>query len=187
MPKVKWVDYSGATPILLPVEILHCWQGFYLPADSDDSPDLILPEGGFNICDDFSFDNPKTDYDRACALGGIPAVQKIAVGPGHGLVFATGRDRLTWWPQQRMLVNGGCLPEVARLGKVEWSEELVWQTADAQFVLMNACEHGAARSKKDSFDVRLAPGEYGVECGFYGWAGRDPSLDLFRFVRKTRL
>jgi hypothetical protein len=181
----NFVDYSGAAPILLPVSILRYWRGFYLPADPDDDddlPDLEIAEGAFNICDDFDFENPKTDYDRACSLGGIPAVQMISVGPGKGLVFATELDPLSWWPRMQTLVNGGGLPEPARLEKVEWSDELVWQNDDAEFILMNACDHGCAPRKNDSFNVHLPSGEYVVQRGEYGWAGNDLALVLFRFV-----
>lgn len=183
MPKAGWADYSGAAPILLPVGLLPFWRGFYLPAAPDEEcPDLELPEGAFTICDDFDFARPKTDYDRACALGGIPAVQALPVGPGHGLVFATERDTLTWWPEQRMLVNGGSLPQPDQLRRVQWSDELVWRATEPDFVLMNACEHGANPDKEPHFAVRLEPGEYVVQWGQYGWADDDPSLILFRFV-----
>jgi hypothetical protein len=183
MAKPGWADYSGAPPILLPVSLLPFWRGFYLPATPDeDFPDLELPEGRFTICDDFDFDHPKTDYDRACALGAVPAVQPLPVGPGHGLVFALEFDSLTWWPEQRMLVNGGKLPDPAQLWRVAWSNELAWGVTEPDFVLMNACEHGASPDKEPHFAVCLTPAEYVVQRGEYGWAKDDPSLVLFRFV-----
>src|SRR5436309_3530469 len=122
MSEVRWVDYSGAAPILLPVSLLPYWRGFYLPADrGDDCPDLELPEGAFTICTNFDFTHPKTDYDRVCALGGVPAVQVLPVGPGQGLVFATELDSLAWWPERLMVVNGGSLPKPSLLKRVEWS------------------------------------------------------------------
>lgn len=185
MSKAGWVDYSGAAPILLPVSLLPYWQGFFVPAADDDVAELELPEGRFTIWADFDFAHPKTDYDRACALGGVPAVQALPVGPGHGLVFATELDTLTWWPEQRMLVNGGSLPEAARLRRVEWSDEVVWRATEPDFVLMNACEHGANPEKGPHFQVRLEPGEYVVQWGRYGWADDDPALILFRFVQRA--
>jgi hypothetical protein len=183
MAQAKWADYSGAAPILLPVRLLPYWQGFYLPAAAvEESADLELPQGRFTICDDFDFAHPKTDYDRACALGGKAAVHVLPVGPGHALVFETERDHLTWWPQQRMLVNGGSLPDLAQLRRVVWSDELVWVATEPEFVLMNACERGANPDKGPHFEVRLEPGEYVVQWGQYGWADDDPSLILFRFV-----
>lgn len=183
MAKVQWADYSGAAPILLPVSLLPYWRGFYLPAAPDeDCPDLELPAGNYVICDDFDFAHPKTDYDRACALGGIPAVQALPVGPGLGLVFATELDRLTWRPESRMLVNGGALPEPTLLARVEWSDECAWRASERDFVLMNACEHGANPDKGPHFVVRLELGEYVVQWGRYGWADDDSALILFRFV-----
>jgi hypothetical protein len=183
MAKAGWVDYSGAAPILLPGSLLRYWHGFYLSAaPNKEFADPERPEGRFDICDAFDFANPKTDYDRACALGGVPAVQTITVGPGHGLVFGTELDTLTWWPEQRMLVNGWSLPEVARLGRVEWSDELVWRAHESDFVLMKACDHGADPNKEPHFQVRLEPVEYVIQWGQYGWADDDPALILFRFV-----
>jgi hypothetical protein len=179
----EWADYSGAAPILLPVRLLPYWSGGYLPADdSDRSPDLELPNGRFRICTDFDFAHPKTDYDRVCALGGIPPVQVFPVGPGHGLTFATELDRLTWWAEERMLVNGGAFPAPALWGRVEWSDELDWRVAESDLVLMNACDHGAIPREDSTYRVHLIPGRYTVQYGQYGWADRDPSLVLFRFV-----
>ena len=85
-----------------------------------------------------------------------------------------------------MLVNGCSLPELSKLGDVEWSDELVWETADSQYILMNACDHGAAPKKSDWLDVDLVPGKYAVQRGQYGWASSDPALVLFRFNPMAR-
>lgn len=185
MTETRFENYSGAAPILLPVSILHYWRGFYLPADPEDGlPDLELPDGAFNICDDFDFANPKTDYDRACSLS--RAVETISVGPGKGLVFGAELDSLTWWQDQRMLVNGG-LPTASRLNEVTWSDELNWHTAESDFVLMNACDHGADPNLKKFFDVELAAGEYLIQRGDSGDCrnvGSEPAFVLFRFLLK---
>jgi hypothetical protein len=111
MAKPDWVNYAKAAPILLPTTLLLCWRGFYLPTTRDDD-DLDLPRQAFRICDDFDFKNPKTDYDRACAalLSSGRAVAKVRVGSGFGLVFAAVNGPITWWREQRMLVNGRELP-----------------------------------------------------------------------------
>jgi len=183
MANVVWVDDSGAAPILLPMSLLPYWEGFYLPAHPDeDYPDLELTDGKWVICDDFDFDHPKTDYDRACALGGIPAAQTLPVGPGLGLVLTTERDALTWLADCLMVVAGGALPDPALLARVEWSNVCVWTATEPDFVFMNACYHGADPDKGPHFTVRLEPGEYTIQRGSYGWADDDPSLTLFRFV-----
>ena len=123
MPRPGFVDYSGAAPILLPVSLLPHWLGFFVPAKKHEIAELDIPAGRFKISADFDFKNPKTDYDRASALGGVQAVQQLRVGPGYGLVFATELDNLTWWHERLMLVNGGSLPNYVLLKRVEWSDE----------------------------------------------------------------
>jgi hypothetical protein len=183
MADVKWVDYSGALPILLPVHLMRLWHGFYLSAQpGEQSADLLLPEGAFRMCDHFDFAKPRTDYDRACALGATPRVQTISVGSGTGVIFATQLDAVTWWPEKRMIVNGGDLPDLSRLTLVDWSNDLAWATADSRFVLMNACDHGAAPMAGTFFDVRLPSATYTIQSGRYGWLADDPVLILFRFV-----
>jgi hypothetical protein len=85
-----------------------------------------------------------------------------------------------------MVVNGGALPDPARLGRVEWSDECVWRAAEPNFVLMSACYHGADPDKGPHFKVRLEPGEYVVQRGSHGWADDDPAPVLFRFVQSGR-
>jgi len=123
--------------------------------------------------------------DRTCALGGIPAAQTLPVGLGLGLIFATELDRITWRPESRILVNGGVLPEPLLLARVEWSDECVWRSREPDFVLMNACEHGASLGKRLHFAVHLEPGEYVLQSRRYGWTDDDPNLILFRFVEPT--
>jgi hypothetical protein len=184
VPNPGFVDYSGAAPLLLPVSLLPHWHGFFVPAKKHDVADLEIPEGRFKICADFDFKNPKTDYDRACALGGVPAVQQLRVGPGYGLVFATELDNLTWWQERLMLVNGGSLPDPALLKRVEWSDECSWRATEPAFVLMNACQHGGSPDLGPHFKVQLEPDAYVVQWGQYGWADDDPAMILFQFVRR---
>jgi hypothetical protein len=180
---VKWADYSGALPILLPLRIASSWHGFYLPVAPGELPDLETPDGEFKMCQDYDFVNPKTDYDRACALGGSPAIQTISVGAGTGLVFATELDAVTWWADRKMIVNGGAIPSESRLPLVKWRAPLNWVTSDSQFLLMNACDHGAAPAPDTFFEVQLTPGEYSIRAGSYGWAGDEDVLILFQFVK----
>ena len=185
MPKPRFVDYSGAAPILLPVSLLSHWHGFYLPAKECDAADLDVPAGRFKICEEFDFKNPKTDYDRACALGGVPPVQQLQVGPGFGLYFATELDNLTWWQEHLMLVNGYSLPDTALLKRVEWSDECKWRAIESNLVLMSACQHGASPDLGPHFEVQLEPGLYVIQWGAYGWADEDPTMILFQFIKQS--
>jgi hypothetical protein len=165
---VRWVDYSGAPPILLPASIVKAWKGINLPAAPDnDYPDLILPEGRFECFTDFDFDHPRTDYERACQLfrrldaDGI--AQAIAVGSGEGLVFGTELDSMTWWHEQNLLVNGGGLPRRTRLSEIEWANGITWKAVHRSHILMNACDHGGNPKKDKYFKVTLVPGDYVVQ------------------------
>lgn len=179
-----FVDYSGAAPILLPVSLLPHWHGCFVPAKKDEVPDPEILDGRFKICADVDFNNPKTDYDCLCALGGIPAVQLIRVGPGFGLVFATELDPLTWWHESLMLVNGCSLPDTVLLNRVEWSDECKWLVTEPALVLMNACQHGGSPDLGPHFNVQLEPGEYVIQWGQYGWADGDPAMILFQFASR---
>jgi hypothetical protein len=182
MVKTDWVNYAKAAPILLPTTLLRCWRGFYLPTTRDND-DLELPRQAFRICDDFDFEHPKTDYDRACAaLSPGYSVAKVRVGSGFGLVFAAVNGPITWWQKQRMLVNGGGLPPPDRLDEVHWFDEVEWAARVSEFVLMNACDHGRNPDPLPRLRIHLASGKYLVQSGRYGWAVSDPILDLFRFV-----
>ncbi len=185
MTRPGFVSYSGAAPILVPVSLLPHWHGFYLRAGTTDVAELEIPAGRFKICSGFDFKDPKTDYDRACSLGGIPPVHLIRVGPGHGVVFATELDNLTWWQERKMLVNGSSLPDTTLLQRVKWSDECKFQVTEPDFVLMNACEHGASPDLGPHYDVQLETGEYVVQWGQYGWADDDPAMILFQFVRQS--
>jgi hypothetical protein len=180
------VNYGKAAPILLPVSLLRCWRGFYLPATRDDA-DLDLPRQAFRVCDDFDFAHPKTDYDRACAaLSRGREVAKIRVGPGFGLVFAVVNGPITWWRERRLLVNGRELPPASRLEEVPWSDGVEWAARVSEFVLMNACDHGRNPDPLPRLRIHLPAGKYLVQSGRYGWADTDPILDLFRFVPRRR-
>jgi hypothetical protein len=158
-----------------------------LPAKAGDVAELQLPRQAFRICDRNNFARPKTDYDRACAAllsADGQGVAEVRAGPGYGLVFAAVNGPLTWWEQQRMLVNGRELPSPDRLGEVRWSEGLEWTARATQFVLLNACEHGRNPGPWPRLAIGLARGRYLVQSGRYGWAGGDPVIDLFRFTLK---
>lgn len=177
-------NYSGAPAILLPKSIAPFWSGFYLPVEDDDEGlggDLELPQGSFEICDEFDLENPRTDYDRLCVQKG--ALSLFPVGSGQMLAIKTGHDCHGWWPEQQMIVEGGALPDLSKMSRIQWSAPIEWRVTDTDFVLMNACEHGADPDLRDCAHIRLTPGLYQISIGQYGWEGDDPYLHLVALVR----
>jgi hypothetical protein len=71
MNSVKWMKFSGATPLMISESLLNYWNGYYKPiddADDIDFPDLQLPDGrAFGVWDESDFKNPQTDQDRKCS------------------------------------------------------------------------------------------------------------------------
>jgi hypothetical protein len=51
--QVRWLDFSGAPPMLIPQSLAELWRGTTDPATGEYR--------------EFDKDNPVTDYDRACA------------------------------------------------------------------------------------------------------------------------
>jgi hypothetical protein len=190
MGNPRWFCYSKVPAILLPVSIARHWRGFYLPVRSSKKhPDLVIGDARFRIDPGPNLKHPKTDLDRAWVLlANPPEVQMIDVGPGFGLIFGADQDFVSWWANDLLLLIGGPVlkKELSKMGLVEWSDQLVWQTKEREFVLMNSCEHGANPKNEEQFTVHLKPGEYVLQYGWYGWDGPDPALHLFRFVSKEK-
>lgn len=179
------IGWDGAPPLLLPVSLLPKWLGNLMPlTDESRAPDDRLPEGDFVRDDDFDFENPKTDYDRICALGLEGGnVNRVRVGRGIGLTFASDEPWI-WWEPQKMLVGAGLLPSAAQLDGIKWNNELTWEAQESRFVLMNSCCYGRElkdqKPDDDYFKVRLQPGKYIVQFAKVGEHGPN----LFRFVLK---
>jgi hypothetical protein len=99
--------------------------------------------------------HPKTDLDRAWVLLAEPRnaqVKMIDVGPGSGLIFDADRDFVLWWAKDLMLVIDGVSKKaLPKMSRVEWSDQLAWQTKEREFVLMNSCEHGANPNDEERF------------------------------------
>lgn len=184
MGDVKWMDFSGAPPLLIPERFLGVWRGFYLPADEEeDCPDLELPDGrAFCICDEFDFEHPQTDYDRLCARGGGHFLHPV--GPGRALVISDDSDGpVGWWPEQQMVLTvSRYLPDPACFDRLEWKGEVRWQIPDGRLILMNSCLHGADPDKpQDEFvEIDLEPGVYSITAADHS---EGICVMLYRFRR----
>jgi hypothetical protein len=158
---MKFMNLSGSPVLLLPRSLAPSWRGFYVPADPDDEfPDLELSDGsGWQIDDTFDFQQPRTDYDRLCAMQEDPSL--VPIGDGHGVAFVQTHDSFAWCDEHKEIVGGGSAPE-SREGLV-WEPRFTWRNPDHELLLMNACEHGADPTDNLEFvDVQLAPGLYEV-------------------------
>ncbi len=176
----EWADYSGACAVLVAESRVGAWHGMFTAVDAGD-PDFVLSGQAWRLDDEMDFENPTTDYDRACAVDGVAA--HLLEGRGFAaLVIVLELDMLTWWQDEKVIVNGDTLPSRANLERVRWEPAVTVELSEGRHILMNAADHGGDPSKGTHFHPELAPGTYRVEWGQYGWEPDDPALVLWRFV-----
>ena len=90
----RWLDFSGAPPILVPLNSVELWRGA-----------VDMSSGHYA---DLNSENPKTDYDHAC-LAAWPGRGLIKVGKGLALVLYSEWDQIPWNPAaelSRAVVGG---------------------------------------------------------------------------------
>jgi len=186
---VRWMDYSGALPILIPERCLPYWSGFYeLMEDGDDGAysDLELPDGRrFMMCTDSDFDDPVTDYDRLCVPRDWTSGHRTyAVGPGSILVIDEYRGgSIGWWSEQSMLLEGARnLPDLSKVREADWGEPVLWTVPDSRVLLMNSCLHGLQdfTDEPDCEELTFERGEYRVDS-HHAQDGSD--VKIYRFTR----
>jgi hypothetical protein len=191
MPDVKWMDFSGAPPILIPESLLAYWSGFYLPLEAEDldlDGDLELPDGRkFFVCDDFDFSQPQTDYDRICAGPNHSFVHPLGSLPepaGDALVIVDESDgTVGWCAEQQMLITlSRHLPSSEELAGLEWTERLCWEVPAGRVVLMNPCLHGEdpAKAEGDHCFIDWAPGKCSI---MEAYSDVEYCVRLYRFCR----
>ncbi len=180
---IRWMNYSGSPALFVPESLLRRWHGFFLPAgDSrEDLPDLELPSGHrYNICDDFDFAHPRTDYDHLCARLEGKVCVTFPVPGGELLSVSDGNDLVGWWSEACTLVTGGQrLPGCGHWDELHWEPEVEWYLPDSTVFLMNACLHGAepelGQAQGQFARIFLDVGRYSVcRAHFEG-------LNLYRF------
>lgn len=112
---------------------------------------------------DLNTDNPRTDYDRACAAA-WPGRSILPVGDGSALALYTEFDKHAWNPEDLVVACGGWLPSRSQLANASWTDPITWETKDSEFLLMNSAASGCAGLRPDEFlEVSLTPGIYFVE------------------------
>jgi hypothetical protein len=145
----RWLDFSGAPPILVPLSLVQLWRGA-VDASSGHYADL-------------NTENPKTDYDRAC-LAAWPGRGLIEVGKGLALVLYTEWDQVSWNPASKIVACGGWWPRLDQFESAHWIDPLRWSSDCTDYLLMNSAADGLAGLRPDDFvNVQLPRGECVVE------------------------
>ena len=147
--EVRWLDFSGATPMLIPRRVAPLWRG-----TTDRST------GQYR---DLDVENPVTDYDHACATAwngnGIFNFMGVPV-----LVLYAESDQITWDSPRCLVACGGWLPTDDELRQGKWGDPIKWTTEDSDYLLMNSAADGTCELDDDAMSVHLPSGEYTVEC-----------------------
>jgi hypothetical protein len=145
----RWLDFSGAPPLLIPSRLLEQWRGGEDPAT------------GTYL--DLNTKQPRTDYDRAC-IAAWPGRGVVPVGDSAALSLYTEFDEHTWDEERQLIACGSWLPTNAELSNAVWSDPLVWEIQDSDFFLVNSAASGAQSLSSDELlRVLLQPGRYVVE------------------------
>jgi hypothetical protein len=147
--EVRWLDFSGAPPILIPQILAELWRGTTDPAT-----------GEYRELDQ---DNPVTDYDRACTTARPDSIILEFRGVPI-LVFYTEHDRHTWDVGRQILACGGWLPSEDELRRATWTDPIRWRAEHTDYLLMNsAADASADLAADDLMPVRLPSGLYTIE------------------------
>ena len=145
----RWLDFSGAPPLLIPTRLVSQWRGAINPATGNYS--------------ELNTKAPVTDYDRACASA-WPGRGVLTIANATALVLYTEYDEHTWDAQNKLVACGSWLPTKAELASASWEDPLSWHVQDTDFLLVNSAADGAAGLSDNEFmEVRLAPGQYVIE------------------------
>jgi hypothetical protein len=194
---IKWLYYSKCPALLLPIDLKMYWSGFYIPSESN-SPDLILQTGEkYDIDTTFDFDNPITDYDRACQPTDDSLIHNhklIKVNNGFGVVFETPYC-FTWYDEKKIFIyrdryfesslNNQPYSVFSKIPfeKLSWSEKLLWNISSNKAIILSSTMHGSMpdmESSKETIYIDFIPGKYIIEYAEYSFnvEGENDSIDL---------
>jgi Immunity protein 21 len=145
----RWVDFSGAPPLLIPARLASVWRG-----------GINTTTGEYS---DLNTKVPSTDYDRACAAA-WPGRGPLSVGDSTALALYTEFDEHTWDTERMLVACGSWLPTDAELTGATWGDSLKWEVKDTDFLLMNSAVDSASGLHDDEFiEVRIPAGVYVIE------------------------
>ena len=145
---VRWLDFSGAPPIVIPRSIAPLWRGTSDPATGEDR--------------ELNVKVPITDYDHACAAA-WPGRSALKCGDTSVLALYTEFDLHTWDISRNLVAGGNWLPSDDDLRRGEWTDSINWETEYSDFFLMNSAANGRDLRNEDYLLFQLAPGKYTVD------------------------
>lgn len=171
--QVRWLDFSGAPPLVVPQQLAALWRGATEPENTD-------------YCE-LNTDNPVTDYDRACAVS-WPGKCLLEFKDAQVLALYTEFDNHAWDESRRIVACGGWLPSDEYFRQASWTDPIQWCCYQSELLLMNSAADGVEGLSDDDFmPVNLPKGIYTVECAyleaeyvgyFYKFIWRRPCSDL---------
>ena len=160
----RWIATDGGPLLVVPRARLPSWRGSFIEGEDGDFV-VQTPGGPFAFCTDYDFENPRTDYERACRVEGLAGL--IDVDGSAGLVVGDAPLETTWLA----LDDGGLLAgkitvepganleaEVSVLGtaKGDWRDE-GFTLEGGSYLLMDALDHGAV-PEREPIPVKLPNG-----------------------------
>jgi hypothetical protein len=148
-PHVRWLDFSGAPPMLIPRSLARSWRGTTDPTTGEHR--------------ELDQHNPITDYDRAVAAA-WPGRSILEFMGTQILVLYSEYDQHAWDSSRQMLACGGWLPADDVLRGAAWTDPIRWRGEHTDYLLMNSAADAADDLRDDDFmPVQLSPGIYTVE------------------------
>jgi hypothetical protein len=70
MSATSWIATDGGPLILIPAAKRLAWHGSFVPGRDGDFA-IETSRGPFAFRTDYDFENPRTDYERACGINGL--------------------------------------------------------------------------------------------------------------------
>lgn len=185
-----WIATDGGPLLLVPHPHLSAWNGSYVAGTSGDFV-IETSRGMFSFRTQYDFDNPRTDYERACATSGRVAAMPHA--GSHCLVLGDEPLECCWCPQpdggvfaQPHTVEPGAdvdaeLRDLLRqLSTIAWTDEHL-SIEGGSYALIDALDHGAALQRPPVAVELAAPSPFRVLSAMH--ATPDVRWVLVRLVR----
>jgi hypothetical protein len=162
---IRWLDFSGAPPLLIPKRLVKLWCG------------AIDPETG--EYSDLNTQQPRTDYDRACQAA-WPGRGILLLGDASVLALYSEYDEHAWDAENMILACGSWLPTQEELASAVWSDPLKWDVKDSDFLLLNSAANGTEGLRDDDFfSFQLPVGGYTIEPVPEVWTPKKVVAGLF--------